>query len=189
MTSAAARPSAASTFCRPAKFPLTGGDHLRTEARGAELRLGPRQFERVDVEPDQPSPGAHAFQDRPGMTTAAERAVDRDLARFGPKAQQDLSHHDRQVHTGRRLAGREDFLHIRRVALGVQLFVLVVEGARVAPRIARAAPVPGVHVVRHGRSCYHPARRSPAGNGRLRGLPERDKIRVAGAANAHSVSR
>src|SRR6266404_4356095 len=60
------------------------------EGRGAEpgraqTRLRAWQLVRIDVESDQASTGLHAFQDRLGMATAAERAVNRDVGGLGPK--------------------------------------------------------------------------------------------------------
>ena len=58
---------------------------LRAEAGRAQARFGARQLERVDVEADQASAGLHAFEDRPRMAAAAERAVHGDVA--GPRAE------------------------------------------------------------------------------------------------------
>ena len=117
-------------------------ERLGAEAGRAQTGFCPRQLERIDVESDQASAGLHAFQDRSRMTTAAERAVHRDVAGAGSKAAKDFLHHDRPVRAGRRLAGRQHLLHFRGVPLGVQFLVLVVERARVLARVSRA---PRVH--------------------------------------------
>ena len=109
------------------EVPVACDERLGAEAGGAQTRFRARQLERIDVESDQASAGLHAFQDRPRMPTAAERAVDRDVAGPGSKAAEDFLHHDRSMRARRRLAGREDLLHVRGVALGVQFLVLVVE--------------------------------------------------------------
>ena len=109
---------------------------------------------RIDVEPDEPSARLHAFQDRARVTAAAERAIDSHLARAGPQAADDFVHHDGQMHARRRLAGREDLLHLRGVLLGVQFFVFVVKLARVPARVSPAALVGGGRVrgrIGHGR--------------------------------------
>jgi hypothetical protein len=72
------------------------------------------------------------------MTAAAERAVHRDVAGSGSKAAKDFLHHDRPMCARRRLAGREDLLHLRGVPLGVQFFVFVVKPARVPAWVSRA---------------------------------------------------
>src|SRR5258708_37506856 len=74
------------------------------------------------------------------MTTPAERAVNRHVARRGPETSEDFVHHDRPMRAGRRLAGCQDFLHVRGIPGGVQFFVLLVEPARVLPRVSRAPP-------------------------------------------------
>ena len=51
------------------------------EAGRAQARFRAWQLERIDVEPDEPSARLHALQDRARVTAAAERAIDRHLAR------------------------------------------------------------------------------------------------------------
>ena len=123
------------------EVPVARDERLGAEAGGAQTRFRARQLEGIDVESDQPSAGLHAFQDRLRMPAAAERAVDRDVAGRRPKAAQHLIHHDRPMRARGRLAGREDLLHVRGVALGVQLLVLVLEPARVPARVSRAPRV------------------------------------------------
>jgi hypothetical protein len=120
---------------------LVGAERLRAEARRAEMGFRPRQLERIHVESDQTSAWLDALENRPGMPAAAERAVNRDIARFRPETQQDLFDHDRPMRTGGRLAGGEDLLHGRGIPRWVELLVLLVECARVLARVPRASAV------------------------------------------------
>ena len=56
------------------------------------------------------------------------------------------AHHDRPMHAGRRLAGRDDLLHVGGIPLGVQLLVLLVEHARIRAPVARPAGAAGRRV-------------------------------------------
>jgi len=94
------------------------------------------------------------------MTTSAKCAVDRHFPGGGPQAGDDFVQHDGQMRTRRRLAGREDLLHVAGVLLGVQFLVLVVELAGVPARVAPAALVRGGRVgarIGHGRLYDSPA--------------------------------
>jgi hypothetical protein len=72
-------------------------ESIRTKALGAKRGLGPRQLDRIDIQPDQPSTGLHAREDPARMTAAAKGAVDRELAGSRAEAAQDLLDHDRPV--------------------------------------------------------------------------------------------
>ena len=82
------------------------------EAGGAQPCFGARQLERIDVESDHASSGPHALQNRLRVPTAAERAVDRDVAGGRSKASEHFFHHDRPMRARRRSAGREDLLYL-----------------------------------------------------------------------------
>jgi hypothetical protein len=72
------------------------------------------------------------------VTATAERAIHRNVAGHRPQAVQYLGDHDRQMHSGGRLAGRDDLLDVSRKSLGVQFLVLLVE----LPRIPAGIPHP-----------------------------------------------
>ena len=103
---------------QPGEIARVGHERLGAEAGSAKRRLGARQLEGIDVEADEAPAGLQALQHRPGMTTAAERAVDRGLAGLRPQALQHLGHHDRAMAAGRRLAGLDDLLDVVRISLG-----------------------------------------------------------------------
>ena len=63
--------------------------------------LGARQLERIGVVPDQASAGLQAFQDRFCVSTAAEGAVNCDVAGGGPEKAKHFRHHDRAMRAGR----------------------------------------------------------------------------------------
>lgn len=65
-----------------------------------EARHRAWQFDAVDVESDQASARQEVGKDRVGMTTAAERRIDHDMARPGLQAAQYLADHDRAVQRG-----------------------------------------------------------------------------------------
>jgi len=68
------------------------------------------------------------------------------------QALEDFVHHDGQMRARRRLAGREDLLHLGGVLLGIQFFVLVVKLAGILARVSPAALVRGRRVrgrIRH----------------------------------------
>ncbi len=86
-----------------AEVAVNGDDLVGPEAGGAKPGLGPGQFERIDIQADQATAGSDPAQDRAGMSSAAQRAVDDDVPGLGPEVLEDLRHHDRpmRVYFGR----------------------------------------------------------------------------------------
>jgi hypothetical protein len=70
------------------------------------------------------------------MTAPSERAIHSDVACRRTQAVQYFARHDRNMHAGR-VSGRSEYLlHVLRVLLGIQLFVLVVETSRMSAGVA-----------------------------------------------------
>ena len=132
-----------------------GGEHLQQsregaatrrervggEAGGADLRFGPLQLHRIQIESDQPAAGLDAIEDRLRVAAATKRAIDGEAARLRLRATQHLLDHDRKVHTRRRLARRQDLADVVGVPLGIEFLVLLVEGAWMLAGVPRTPHV------------------------------------------------
>jgi hypothetical protein len=137
---------------------MTRHEGAGIDAGGAQPRVGARQLERIHIDPDQPAARKNALEDGARVTAAAQRAVDGHVTGYRTQDLEDFRHHDRQVHAGRGLAGRQDLLDVRRVLLGVQFLVLLVE----LPRIpAGVADPPGVGRRRFGGHVQNSSRAAP----------------------------
>src|SRR5688500_13709193 len=120
---------------------MAGDEDVGPETSGSQARFGAREFERVDVQTDQAPARLQAFKEGLRMPATAKRAINGNLTGPRSKAAEHLIDHDRSMRPRRRPAGGENLLYVRRVALRVQLFVLVVELPRVPARVPAAPRV------------------------------------------------
>jgi hypothetical protein len=126
-------------FRQAGEIALANDERVGVKPGRAHAVLGSRQLQRIDVESDQPSARLKARQDGARVSAEAERAIDSDFSRFRDQGAQHFIDHDRAMRSCRRLTRRDDFLHVGRVAVGIQLFVLLGEPARILAGVSRTA--------------------------------------------------
>ena len=115
------------------------GQRFIGEAERPQPRFAFREFDGIDIEPDEPSAGLHGAEQLARMAAVAERAIHDDFAGLRRERFHDLAHHDRAVRAGRRLAAREHPRHVFGVARGIVLLVFFAELPRVPAAVARAS--------------------------------------------------
>ena len=143
MMSTAVNPSAASTLRQAREVPMARDKDVRAKPGRAQARFRARQLDGIDVEPDadgRPAARARGSPARGRRRRACSRPRPRRAAAAGSASTSSTM--IGTVRPCRRLAGRENLLHLRGVPLGVQLLVFLVEPARVPARIPRT---PRVH--------------------------------------------
>mgnify|MGYP000554203462 CR=1 FL=1 len=123
----------------------------------------------IGVDADQAPPRLDPLEQRLGVTSPAQRAIDGDVSRRWVKALENLVHHDRPMHARRRLAGIEHFLHIVRIPLRVAFLVFLVEPPRVSARITGSARFylihgPGIPIALESSSYARRRSRKPTNN-------------------------
>ena len=139
---------------RPAR-----AEHPLAEAERAQPRLGPGQFQRIDIEAEQESARQQARDQLARMAAVAERAVHGRAARARAEDVEDLLDHDRHVGAGRRLPGGQHLRDRLRVLRGRVLLVLLAEPAGMLPGIPRTTTV-GSGTVRRSQLVTRGFRRS-----------------------------
>ena len=76
-----------------------------------------------------------------GMAAIAQGGVEADLTGLDLQELEDLTHHDRDVHTGRSLALLDDLLDLVLILFGVVLFIFFLKAAGMGALITHTALV------------------------------------------------
>src|SRR5437763_12780263 len=106
-----------------------GRENFWSKPKGAQSSLGSGQFEWVGVQTEQAASGLDAREEFLGMAAVSERAINGQFPRLRSKHFQNFCHHHRAMRAGWGFARGEDFGNRFGVALGLVLFVFLLESA------------------------------------------------------------
>src|SRR4051794_5575359 len=127
--------------------PCEIGMHQRqgigAEAEASKALLGPGEFDRIRIQPEQSPARADGLEQFEGMSAITECRIHCHLSRHGPQDLQHFRHTNGTMHACGSLAGGQNLFESLGVFFRIQLLIFLLETARVPSRIARASFGPG----------------------------------------------
>ena len=121
------------------KIHAANGQNILAKAQLCQTFSCLFRFNRVYIRRVHVSLSVQALQHAAGVPAISQCGIIADLSRLNLQKIQNFLHHNRNVHTGRRLALSDDFFDVVLILFRIQLFVFFAEFARMRTLVPLAA--------------------------------------------------